>query len=76
MSNMLDKILKSIISEIVEAIFFIICLYIAYLLPEDNIRKSIINTIIGLWAIAGIGTPLVIFAELEKEVAKFIQHIR
>jgi len=77
MSDLLEKFIKIIISEIVEGAFFIGCiLIINSILPSDGIRENMINLILFMWAIAGIGTPIVIFFELEKEVFTFLKVIK
>jgi hypothetical protein len=76
MNNLVDKIIKSAISEIIESILFGICLFVAFMLPEDSIRQSIINLIIILWVVVGIGSPVVIFAELERKVSYLFKGFR
>ena len=63
-----EKILKIVLGEVLGAIFFIVLLVVASILPHDEISSQIMKIIISLWAIYGIGTPIVILTELEDEI--------
>jgi hypothetical protein len=65
-----EKIVKFTLAEFFEAFLFIVALLIVGMLPEDNIRNTIQTMLIFSWAILGIGTPFIIFFELEKEIVK------
>ena len=67
-----EKILSFIVSEVVEGLIFGFCLYIALTFPNDNVRLSIVNSIIILWTVTGIGTPVAIFTEL----GEILSHLR
>jgi hypothetical protein len=66
MPDILKKIITLIVSEVVEGIFFGVCLYVTLLFPDDTVRTSVITSILLLWAIAGIGTPIIIFTDLKE----------
>ena len=67
MSDLPEKLLKIFIGEIIEAAIFIIFLLVAGALPNDEISKQINTLIISCWVLLGIGTPMVIFLEIEEE---------
>jgi len=73
MEDVGTKILNIVISEIVEALFFIFCLIVVSMLPVDSIRQQISTLIIILWAVAGIGTPIVILLELEDQISPILK---
>ena len=70
MTNIGEKILKIVFGEIAGAFIFIVALMTLGTLPNDQISLQLTSTIFVLWGIYGIGTPIVIFAELEKEILK------
>lgn len=76
MSDLSQKLLEIFIGEIVEAVIFIMLLIIAGALPNDKISKQIITIIISCWVIFGIGTPIVIFLELEKKVLNIFKRLK
>ena len=76
MSNLTQKLLEIFIGEFVEAVIFIMLLIVAGTLPNDEISKQIITIIISCWVIFGIGTPIVIFLELEKEVLNIFKGLK
>ncbi|VVB77526.1 Uncharacterised protein [uncultured archaeon] len=76
MTDLFEKLIKIFIGEFVEAIIFIILLLVAGALPNDNISKQLITMIIVIWAILGIGTPFVIFLEMEKEIINILKVIK
>lgn len=75
MSELLEKILKIFIGECLGAIIFIMCLLVANTLPNDEISKQVTTLIVFCWAIYGIGTPIVVFAELEKGINNIFRRL-
>jgi hypothetical protein len=71
----MEKFIKIVISEIVEGIIFVMLIYTASILPDDAIRQQIVNTILLLWVIAGVGTPIAILLELEDQIADVFKHL-
>jgi hypothetical protein len=76
MEDISHKIIKIVIGEVAGAFLFIIMLLVVGALPNDEISSQISKTIIGLWAVYGIGTPIVILAELEDAIAGVFRRIR
>jgi len=76
MEDISQKIIKIVIGEVAGAFLFIIMLLVVGALPNDEISSTISKTIIGLWAVYGIGTPIVILAELEDAIAGVFRRIR
>ena len=76
MEDILQKIIKIVIGEAAGAFLLIIMLLIVGALPNDQISSQITKTIIGLWAIYGIGTPIVILAELEDAITEIFRRIK
>lgn len=65
-----EKIIKIILSEIVEALLFSILIAIVSAFPENSVKQDIIKMLISFWGIAGLATPFVIWFEVENEILK------
>lgn len=76
MSDVLDKILKVVVGEIVGALLFIVMLIVVGALPVDEVSSQITKTILVFWGIYGIGTPIVIFAEVEGEIFRIFRGVK
>ena len=76
MSDVLEKILKIVVGEIVGALLFIVILIVVGSLPIDEISSQITKTILICWGIYGIGTPIVIFTEIESEIFRIFKGVR
>lgn len=70
----MNKFLLLVLSEIVEALFFI-CIILLVTNLKQNLPNYFLDasTIVGIWALAGIGTPFVIFMEEIRDILKQIR---
>jgi hypothetical protein len=75
MENLVQKIGKTMIAEIVEAILFIMLLLLTSILPQDNIKEQMIRLVLILWAVAGVSTPFIIFLEIEDRIAELFKNL-
>ena len=71
-----EKLFATIISEFVEAMFFVCILLILGAMPEYPGKESIIGVVVSIWAIMGIGTPLVIFLDMAEAIADAFKGVR
>jgi len=68
MNDFGEKILKIVLGEIIGAFVFIVGLMVIGALPNDEISSQLTNLVLICWGLYGVGTPLVVFLELEKEI--------
>ena len=77
MEDLGGKFLKTVIGEVVGALFFVIIIIIVAALKDAIPEYPLsISDIMLLWGLYGIATPIVIFTDIADSIQDMIQNLR
>ena len=59
-----EKIITIFVSEVIEALLFIVIILLFSSLPEYPGKSELVTAMVSAWGLLGIGTPFIIWFEL------------